>query len=45
MKDLKTEQVEDVSGGLDASQYETQVAPEPTNTSTIIDYNPEHPPQ
>lgn len=45
MKDLKPEQVEDVSGGLDARQYDTQVASEPTSPPSIIDFNPEHPPQ
>ncbi len=46
MKDLNPKQVEDVAGGLEPREYDTQVAPEPVPDSTIIiDYDPDRTPK
>lgn len=47
MKLLPTESAQDVSGGLDPREYETQIAPEPATSDplVVIDYNPPQQPQ
>ncbi len=47
MKKLNHDQTNEIGGGLDPRQYETQVAPEPTATDpvVVIDYNPPQQPQ
>ena len=47
MKQLDREKTNEIGGGLDARQFDTQVAPEPTTSDplVVIDYNPPQQPQ
>ena len=47
MKQLNREETNEIGGGHEPPQYDTQLAPEPPSTDAVvvIDYNPPQQPQ